>query len=109
MKSANKVFTPKDIPKQHTIPLQPMPKDQALFIIPPSHYQHIPNPTNLFKVSRTLSIAHRVRFVRFPCTYVTIVLLMSTQVYFLKPFKPRDVRNMLCVGDCCDVIYHERY
>ena len=31
------------------------------------------------------------RFSNFPCTYVTIVLLMSTQIWGLKPPKPRDV------------------
>ena len=41
-----------------------------------------------------------VPFSNFPCTYVTIVLLMSTQFEFLKPSKPRDARKLLLVGWC---------
>ena len=111
MKREEKGFASKDMPGRgkNTMILQHIPKDEELFIIPPAQHQHIPKLTNLFKVSETLSIGHRGRFSSFPCTYVTIVLLMNTQVYFLKPSKPLDVRKMLLFGNRCDSTHFKTY
>ena len=67
MKREEKGFASKGMPsrRKNTMILQHIPKDQDLCVVPPAQHQHIPKFTNLFKVSRTLSIRHRVRFFQF--------------------------------------------
>ena len=63
-------------------------------------FQYIRKYTTLSELSYTFAIAPSSPiWPNIPCTYVTMILLMSTQTWFLKPPKPRDTQNccLFCV------------